>query len=93
LRIALLVRGDAPFQALEAALAIDGSDVRVVAVRPLLAARGALVQAHQSEQGRLAVALATAAPIGAGARAGIIVDLAAPAGTPRTVALDRLSVE
>src|SRR6185369_294830 len=39
LRIALLVRGDTPFSALEAALTIARADMRVVAARPSLAAR------------------------------------------------------
>jgi hypothetical protein len=67
--------------------------MRVVAARPSLAARSALVQAHQSADGRLAVAVASAAPIAAAARAGIVIDLIGAPGASPTVTLDRLSLE
>ncbi|MGH7789115.1 MAG: right-handed parallel beta-helix repeat-containing protein [Candidatus Binatia bacterium] len=74
LRATLLLRPGIALQAAEVVLNVDASRLRLRRARPALAARGALLQANQTDAGTLAIALAAVSPIAAGARTAIVLD-------------------
>jgi hypothetical protein len=79
LRAALIVRSRTTIQSIEATLASDPAQLRLVNARAVLGARGAVLAFNQPAPGTIALALASPAPIAAGTRVGIVLEF-----VPRT---------
>jgi hypothetical protein len=90
-RILLTVRAQAPIAALEVMLVTEPADTSVARIVPAFAARGAQAVVNHVSPGRIALAFATAHTLGAGQRAGLVLELngnVAPA-----VRVSRLTIE
>ena len=95
LRAALVVRSDAPLQAIEATLAIDPTKLRLLGSHPALAARDAALLSNEPTPGTVALALANPGPIAAGERVAMILEFAPLArdATRSRIAVERLSID
>ena len=94
-RAGLVLRAHTTVEAIEAKLSIDATRLRLVSARVALAARNAVLAFNEPTPGTVALALASPAPIRAGARIGIVLELAAraPGAQRSTVTVQQVNVD